>query len=52
MLFPRLPSEKAASTGQLSEPEPELQLSNQDKPEIINYKHHLILKLGQINSKL
>jgi hypothetical protein len=23
-----------------------------DKPEITNYKHHLILKLGQINSKL
>ena len=22
------------------------------KPEITNYKHHLILKLGQINSKL
>jgi hypothetical protein len=25
---------------------------NPDKPEITNYKHHLILKLGQINSKL
>jgi len=24
---------------------------NPDKPEITNYKHHLILKLGQINSK-
>ena len=23
-----------------------------DKPEITNYKHHQILKLGQINSKL
>ena len=23
-----------------------------DKPEITNYKHHLILILGQINSKL
>jgi len=23
-----------------------------DKPEITNYKYHLILKLGQINSKL
>jgi len=29
----------------LEEPEP-------DKPEITNYKHHLILKLRQINSKL
>ncbi len=25
---------------------------NPDKPEITNYKHHLILKLGQINYKL
>jgi hypothetical protein len=25
---------------------------NPDKPEITNYKHHLILKLGQINPKL
>ena len=25
--------------------------SDPDKPEITNYKHHLILKLGQINSK-
>ena len=24
---------------------------NPDKPEITNYKHHLILKMGQINSK-
>jgi len=23
-----------------------------DKPEITNYKHHLILKLGQINYRL
>jgi len=25
---------------------------NPDKPEMTNYKHHLILKLGQINHKL
>jgi hypothetical protein len=25
---------------------------NPDKPEKINYKHHLILKLGQINYEL
>jgi len=41
-----------APAGQLSEQILELQLSNRDKPEITNYKHHLILKLGQINSKL
>ena len=52
MLFPRLRSEKVAPAGQLSMPKSELQLSNPDKPEITNYKHHLILKLGQINSKL
>jgi len=52
MLFPRLRSEKMAPVGQLPEPKLELQLSNRDKPEITNYKHHLILKLGQINSKL
>ncbi len=38
--------------GQLLEPKLEQQLSNRDKMEITNYKHHLILKLGQINSKL
>ncbi len=52
MLFPSLRSEKVAPAGQLSEPKLELQFSNRDKPEITNYKHHLILKLGQINSKL
>jgi hypothetical protein len=30
----------------------ELQMPNPDKPEITNYKHHLVLNLGQINSKL
>jgi hypothetical protein len=41
-----------APAGQLLEPKLEQQLSNRDKTEITNYKHHLILKLGQINSKL
>jgi len=27
-------------------------IPNPDKPEITNYKHRLILKLGQINYKL
>jgi outer membrane phospholipase A len=44
-------SEKVAPPGQLSEPKFKLQLSNRDKREITNYKHHLILKLGQINLK-
>ena len=44
--------EKVAPPGQLFEPKFKLQLSNRDKREITNYKHHLILKLGQINSKL
>jgi hypothetical protein len=30
----------------------EINKYTRDKPEITNYKHHLILKLGQINSKL
>jgi len=29
-----------------------VRIPNPYKPEITNYKHHLILKLGQINSKL
>ena len=29
-------------------PKLERQMPNPDKPEITNYKHHLILKLGQI----
>ena len=33
-------------------PELELQMPNSDKPEITNYKHHLILKFGQINSNI
>jgi hypothetical protein len=45
-------SKKVAPAGQLSEPKLELQLSNRDKTKITNYKHHRILKLGQINSKL
>jgi len=32
-------------------PELELQMPNPYKPEITKYKHHLILKLDQINSK-
>jgi len=32
-------------------PKLERQIPNPDKPEITTYKHHLILKLGQINSK-
>jgi hypothetical protein len=51
-LLPRIRSEKVAPSGQLSEPKLELQLFNRDKTEITNCKHHLILKLGQINSKL
>jgi hypothetical protein len=30
-------------------PKFELQMPKPDKPEITNYRHHLILKLGQIN---
>ena len=51
MLFPRLRLEKVASEGQLSMLKLEQQMPNPDIPEITNYKHHLILKLGQINSK-
>jgi hypothetical protein len=40
-----------AAAEQLSMPILKLQMPNPDKPEITNYKHHLILKLGQINSK-
>ncbi len=46
-----------APSGQLSEPKLELQLSNQDKPEITNYKHQIINKFqitiskSQIRSK-
>jgi hypothetical protein len=40
-----------APAGQLSKPKLELELYNLDRPEITNYKHHLILKLGQINLK-
>ena len=29
-----------------------MNVPNPDKPEITNYTYHLILKLGQINSKL
>ena len=47
MIFPRLRSEKVAPAGQLSMPKVELQMPNPDKPEITNYKHHLILKLGK-----
>jgi hypothetical protein len=33
-------------------PKLELQMPNPDKQEITNFKHHLILKLGQINSNI
>jgi hypothetical protein len=40
----------AAEGASLIEDETSLK-PNPDKPEITNYKHHLILKLDQINSK-
>jgi len=46
-----IPLHRGAPTVQLSMPKLELQMPNPDKPEITNYKHHLILKLGQINYK-
>jgi len=49
--LPRLRLGKGAPEGQLSMPKSELQMPNPNKPEITNYKHHLILKLGQISSK-
>ena len=48
-LLPRLRSARLVPAGQSSMPKFELQMPKPDKPEITNYRHHLILKLGQIN---
>jgi len=48
-LLPRLRSARWVPAGQSAMPKFELQMPKPDKPEITNYRHHLILKLGQIN---
>jgi hypothetical protein len=45
-------SEKMVPAGKLLMPKSELQMSKPDKPEITIFKHHLNLKMGQMNSKL
>jgi hypothetical protein len=47
--FSEISLDKRGPGAQLSMLTLELQTTNPEKPEITNYKHHLILKLGQIN---